>query len=167
MRRSTPLLNEIALLHAIHLVALAAWVATALGVQLVLSRARRTGRAADEVAARRRMQPALLAEHVALAVLVLSGFALLHHHGWGLGHARWIAVKVGLVVFLVLPLETIHALVCHRWIARGLRQTGAAGPFSRDLERGIGMDQMIRVLAIPLLGLGLPLILWLSVARPS
>jgi len=139
-------------------------VAIALGVQLALSRARRTRRPADELAARRRVQPALLAEHVALAVLVLSGFALLRHHGWGLGHARWIAVKVGLVVFLVLPLETIHALVCHRWIARGLRQTAAA--FSRDLERGIGMDDMIRVLAIPLLGLGLPLIVWLSVARP-
>ena len=64
-----------------------------------------------------------------------------------------------------VPLETIHALVCHRWIARGLRQTEAP-PFSKDLERGIGMDDMVRVLAIPLLGLGLPLIVWLSVAKP-
>jgi len=141
-------------------------VALALGVQLVLSRGRRSRRPADELEVRRRVQPALLAEHVALAVLLLSGFALLRLHGWGLGHARWIALKVGLVVFLVLPLETIHALVCHRWIARGLRQA-AAGSFSRDLERGIGMDDMIRVIAIPLLGLGLPLILWLSIARPS
>ena len=28
------------------------------------------------------------------------------------------------------------------------------------------MDDMVRVLAIPLLGLGLPLIVWLSVAKP-
>jgi hypothetical protein len=140
-------------------------VATALGVQAVLSRARRSGRPEDEVAARRRLQPALLAEHAALAVLLVSGLALLSHHGWGLGHARWLALKVGLVAFLIVPLETIHALVCHRWIARGLRQTRAL-PFSKDLERGIGMDDMVRVLAIPLLGLGLPLIVWLSVAKP-
>lgn len=137
----------------------------ALGIQLLLSRARRTGRPEDEVAARRRLQPALLAEHIALAVLLASGLALSRHHGWGLGHARWLALKVGLVAFLVVPLETIHAWVCHRWIARGLRQT-VAPPFSKDLERGIGMDDMIRVLAIPLLGLGLPLILWLSIAKP-
>lgn len=148
-----------------HLGALVAWVAIALGVQLVLSRARRGGRPPDEVAARRRLQPALLAEHGALALLLVSGVALLEHRGWGLGHARWIALKVGLVVFLVLPLESIHAVVCHRWIARGLRETGAV-PFSKELERGIGMDDMVRVLAIPLLGLGLPLIVWLSVAKP-
>jgi hypothetical protein len=140
-------------------------VATALGVQALLSRARRTGRPEDELAARRRLQPALVAEHVALAVLLVSGFALLKHHGWGLGHARWLAVKVGLVAFLVVPLETIHALACHRWIARGLRHTQAP-PFAKDLDRGVGMDDMIRVLAVPLLGLGLPLILWLSWAKP-
>jgi hypothetical protein len=117
------------------------------------------------VAARRRLDPALIAEHAALVVLLVSGFALLEHHGWGLGHARWLALKVGLVVFLVVPLEAIHAVACHRWIARGLRQTKAP-PFSKDLERGIGMDDMVRVLAVPLLGLGLPLILWLSIAQP-
>jgi len=140
-------------------------VVTALGIQLALSRARRSGRAQDEVGARRRLQPALAAEHAALAVVLVSGFALLRHHGWGLGHARWLALKLGLVAFLVVPLEAIHAYVCHAWIARGLRQTGAP-PFSKDLLRGVGMDDMIRVLAIPLLGLGLPLILWLSMAKP-
>src|SRR5207247_1122062 len=94
-----------ALLGAIHLGALLAWLVTALGVQVVLSRARRSGRAEDELAARRGLEPALLAEHAALFVLVLSGFALLKHHGWGLGHARWLALKVGLVAFLVVPLE--------------------------------------------------------------
>lgn len=132
---------------------------------MLLSRARRTGRALDELAARRRLQPALIAEHTALAVLLLSGFALLQHHDWGLGHARWLALKVGLVAFLLVPLEAFHAYVCHRWLARGLRQTGAP-PLSRDLERAIGMDDMIRVIAVPLLGLGLPLILWLSLAKP-
>jgi len=142
-----------------------AWLVTALAVQVLLSRARRTGRAEDEVAARRRLQPALVLEHTALAVLLVSGFALLRHHGWGLGHARWLALKVGLVAFLLVPLEAFHAYVCHRWLARALRQAPAP-PSSRDLERALGMDDMVRVLAVPLLGLGLPLILWLSLAKP-
>jgi hypothetical protein len=145
--------------------ALLAWVALAFGAQAVLSRARRAGVPGEELSARRRLQPALVAEHAALGLLILSGFALLRHHGWGLGHARWLALKMGLVAFLVVPLETIHAVVCHRWMARGLRQTQAP-PFSKDLERAIGMDDMVRVLAVPLLGLGLPLILWLSMFRP-
>jgi hypothetical protein len=145
--------------------ALLAWVAVAVGTQVALSLARRTGRPGEELAARRRLQRALVAEHAALGLLLLSGLALLGHHGWGLGHARWLALKIGLVAFLVLPLETIHGVICHRWMARGLRQTEAP-PFSKDLQRAIGMDDMVRVLAVPLLGLGLPLIVWLSVARP-
>jgi hypothetical protein len=140
-------------------------MSTALAVQLALVRARRGGLVDDELLARRRLQPALAAEHVALAVALASGLLLLRQHGWGLGHARWLALKLGLVLFLLVPLEAMHAYVCHAWIARGLRQAGA-GPFSKDLRRGIGMDDMLRVLAIPLLGLGLPLILWLSLAKP-
>jgi hypothetical protein len=59
----------------------------------------------------------------------------------------------------------MHAWVCHAWIRRGLRQT-AEPPFSKDLARGIGMDDMVRSLAVPLLGLALPLMAWLAVARP-
>ena len=59
----------------------------------------------------------------------------------------------------------MHAWVCHVWIARGLRQT-AAPPFSKDLARGIGMDDMIRALAAPLLGVAVPLIVWLSAKKP-
>ena len=69
------------------------------------------------------------------------------------------------MAFLVVPLESFHAYVCHGWLRRGLRQTQAP-PFSRDLERAIGMDDMVRVLAVPLFGLGLPLIIWLSIAKP-
>ena len=146
--------------------AFVAWVAAALGAQIVLSRARRTGRRAEgELRARRRLQPALVAEHAALALVLLSGLALLLHHGWGLGHARWLAVKLGLVAFLLVPLESFHAYVCHVWLARGLRQTQAP-PFSKDLDRAVGMDEMIRAIAVPLLGLGLPLVLWLSLGKP-
>jgi hypothetical protein len=69
------------------------------------------------------------------------------------------------VAFLVVPLEAFHAYVCHSWLARGLRLTPAAS-VSRDLERAVGMDDMIRVIGGLLLGLGLPLILWLSLAKP-
>jgi hypothetical protein len=85
--------------------------------------------------------------------------------GWGLGQARWLGLKLGLVAFLLVPLEAMHAYICHGWIARGLRETDAP-PFSKDLERGIGMDDMLRALAVPLLLLALPLLVWLSVKKP-
>jgi hypothetical protein len=107
----------------------------------------------------------LLVEHVSLAVCLLSGVLLMSQLGWGLGRARWLGVKLGLVVFLVLPLESMHAYVCHAWLARGLRLTPSP-PFARELTRGAGMEEMIRTLQLVLLGVGVPLLVWLSVAKP-
>lgn len=140
-------------------------MAAALGAQAVLLRARAGGDPQRELLARRRVRPLLAAEHAGLALALLAGVALLEVRGWGPGRARWLGLKLGLTVFLVLPLEAMHAWVCHVWIARGLRQTPSP-PFAKDLVRGIGMDDMIRALAVPLLGVGVPLIVWLSVAHP-
>ena len=145
--------------------ALAAWVGAALAAQVALRRARATGDPARELSARRSVRPLLAVEHLGLALALAAGFALLESRGWGFGRARWLGLKLGLTFFLVVPLEGMHAWVCHAWIARGLRQT-LAPPFSKDLERAIGMDDMIRALAAPLLGVGVPLIVWLSVAKP-
>ena len=145
--------------------ALAAWVGAALVAQVALWRARAGGHPGRELSARRRIRPWLAVEHAGLALALLAGLALLETRGWGPGRARWLGLKLGLTLFLVVPLEAMHAWVCHVWIARGLRQT-AAPPFSKDLARGIGMDDMIRVLAAPLLGIGVPLIVWLSVKHP-
>jgi len=79
--------------------------------------------------------------------------------------AAWLHLKLGLVAFLVVPLEGMHAYVCHVWIARGLRST-AAPPFAKDLARGLGMQEMIHALEVPLLGTGVPLLTWLSLAKP-
>lgn len=136
----------------------------ALAAQAVLLRAG-AGDPERQLAARRRVRPLLAAEHAGLALALVAGLALLEVRGWGPGRARWLGLKLGLTVFLVLPLEAMHAWVCHVWIARGLRQTPSP-PFSKDLVRGIGMDDMIRALAVPLLGVGVPLIVWLSVKRP-
>jgi hypothetical protein len=97
-------------------------------------------------------------------VLALAaGAALLHRH-WGLGHARWLAVKIGLTLFLLVPRSDA------RWIAtsgsRGLRRTSAP-PLSKDLVRGIGMDDMLRALAAPLLPISVPLLAWLSLRKPG
>jgi hypothetical protein len=104
-------------------------------------------------------------EHVAFALALLSGLLLMRSLGWGPGHPRWLGLKLGLVAFLVLPLEAFHAYVCHVWIGRGLRATPAP-PFSKELRRGLGMEEMVRTLRVPLLGVGLPLLIWLSVAKP-
>jgi hypothetical protein len=133
--------------------------------------------AAVTVSARRREGPAVFldalrrartlvaARHAAFVVALAAGLALMALRAWGLGHSRGLAVKIGLVVFLLVPMEAMHAWTWHGWIARGLRDSTAAA-FSRRLERGLGVDEMLRALAVPLLGLGLPLILWLSIARP-
>ena len=117
------------------------------------------------MAARRAVQPLLACEHISLAIGLLAGWLLMAWHGWGVGHSGWLAVKVGLTLFLIVPLEGMHAYVSHVWIARGLRRT-AAPPYAQELSRGIGMDGMLRALAVPLLGLALPLLVWLSLAKP-
>jgi hypothetical protein len=83
--------------------------------------------------------------------------------GLRLGQREWLDLKLGLVAFLVLPLEGMHAWVNHTWIARGVREPPA---FARDLERGVAMDDMLRTLSAVLLGVGVPLLVWLSVRRP-
>ena len=130
-----------------------------------LALARKPGVDAEALAARRRSHPLLLLEHASLLLLLVSGLLLMRHLGWGLGHARWLLAKLGLVAFLVVPLEAFHAWIAHVWIARGLRQTSAP-PFSKDLARGVAVQEMIATLAVPLLGTALPLLVWFSLARP-
>ncbi len=144
--------------------ALALWAALLLLSQSRLLAARRGGEA-RELAARLSLRRLLAAEHALLAVALATGLALMIGRGWAPRHARWFGLKLGLVVFLLIPLEAMHAYVTHVWIARGLRET-AAPPFSKDLARGIGMEDMLRALAIPLLGLAIPLLVWLSIFKP-
>ena len=128
-------------------------------------RAHATHDPGHELAARRRLQPRLAAEHVAFLLLLATGLLLMRDHGWSVTRARWLTLKLGLVVFLVVPFEAMHAFIAHGWIARGLARTQAP-PLAKDLARGIGVEEMLRTLAIPLLGIGLPLILWLSLRQP-
>ena len=118
-----------------------------------------------ELEARRRLHRWLALEHLALLVAFLAGGALLGLRGWGVGHARWLDLKLGLCAFLIVPLECMHAYVSHFWIGPGLRPAASASS-SKDLARGIGMDDMLRAIAAPLLALALPLLAWLSVRKP-
>ena len=139
-------------------------MAAALAAQGILLAARGGGEA-GQLAARRRLRPVVLVEHGAFVLALAAGLALLWHRHWGLGHARWLAVKIGLTVFLLVPLEAMHAWIAHVWIARGLGQTPAP-PLAKDLVRGIGMDDMLRALAAPLLAASVPLLAWLSLRKP-
>ncbi|MFI5184225.1 MAG: hypothetical protein ACHQNV_07500 [Vicinamibacteria bacterium] len=149
---------------AAHVASLLVWGIAAIGGQIAAARARSAG-PAPERAARQRLSKVLWLEHGAFAATLATGGLLMRSHGWGLGHARWLALKLGLVAFLVLPLEAMHAYIAHVWIARGLGES-AAPSVARDLERGLGIEEMLRALALPLLGFGLPLILWLSLRQP-
>lgn len=152
------------MLRAVHLGCVALWVVAAVAGQIVLWHARLGHDASRELRNRRRAQPLLAFEHVAFAALLISGAVLMLERGFSVGQPHWFGVKLGLIAFLFVPLEAMHAYVGHVWIARGLSET-VAPPFSKDLIRGIGMDDMVRTLALLLLGVAVPLVVWLSVAR--
>ena len=146
------------------------WPAAVVSSQARLRRARRRGIAARAGPARRRASRRSLAvEHAALAAALLTGFALMALHGWRPGYPRWLGIKLGLVVFLLLPLEAHARLGQPRAGSRARlpRQPPPPAPLSTELDRWIGMDDMVRTLAALLFGLALPLIVWLSVARPA
>ena len=103
-------------------------------------------------------------EHVLLLVALASGALLVETQGLGPAWARWLALKLGLVAFLVVPMEAMHAFVAHGWTEPGLRGTAASE--DRRVARGLGIEEMLRTLAIPLFGVGIPLILWLSFRKP-
>jgi hypothetical protein len=151
-------------LRAAHSGALAVWLVAGIGGQLASARGRRLGGARERLL-RRRLSSVVIAEHLALVLLLLSGVALMWRRGWSVDHARWLGLKLGLVAFLVAPLEGMHAWVAHVWIARGLVDQ-AKGAALKDCSRGLGIEEMLRTLALPLLGAAIPLLIWLSVARP-
>lgn len=157
--------SALPLLRTLHLAALAVWIGAGVASHVALARAASAGESPDGLTRRRRAQRLLVMEHAALVLALASGLLLMRSLGWGLGHARWLGVKLGLVTFLVVPLEAMHAYICHAWIARGLQQTQAP-PFSKDLVRGIGMEEMVRTLELLLLGIAVPALLWLSLAKP-
>jgi hypothetical protein len=143
----------------------AVWLAVLVAGHAEAARFRAGADRARELAARRRLQAVFAVKTLALAVALASGFLLLQASAASVGRSRWLLLKLGLVVFLVVPLEAMHAFILRAWIARGLAGTQAP-PFSRDLERGLGVEEMIRTLEVPLFGVGLPLLLWLSFSQP-
>jgi hypothetical protein len=98
-------------------------------------------------------------EHVFFFLLLATGAFLALRLGWGIGHARWFGVKLGLVVLLLIPLEGMHAYVCHVWLA-------VSPELPRELGRALGMREMIRTLEIVLLVPAIFVLVWLSLARP-
>jgi len=118
-----------------------------------------------EIRLRLRLNPLLVTEHVAFLLALVSGSLLAWSAGLLPSHAAWLGLKLGLVLFLVVPLEAMHAYMAHVWIARGLGRT-AGDSYDKDLSRGLGVEEMLRALALPLLGVALPLIAWLSFSKP-
>jgi hypothetical protein len=141
------------------------WLAAGVAGHVAQRGALSVGSASEELEARRRALAVFSVHHLAAAVAFASGFALMRLRGWSFSYPRWLAVKVGLTIFLVVPLVGMHAWVCRFWIAPGLAEMREKGA-SKRLGRGLSMDEMLRALALPLLGVAVPLMLWLSLARP-
>lgn len=129
-----------------------------------MTRARRAGPEA-ELRARRSWHGLRHAETAFLALAFAAGLVSMNAQGWRIGYPRWLSTKLGLVAFLLVPLEGFRVYVTLFWLGPGLRATKAP-PFAKDLERARSMEEMLGALSLPLLLLALPLILWLSWARP-
>jgi len=104
-------------------------------------------------------------DHVALGVAVVSGLLAMERLGWSPAWPRWFGVKLGLVLFLIIPLEAFQAWVALAWLGPGLEETPAP-PFSRRLERALSMQDMLWALSALLLGTAVPGLVWMSLARP-
>lgn len=102
-----------------------------------------------------RLRFLLSLEHGSLALGLLAGALLARELGWGIGRARWFDLKLGLVAFLLLPLEGMHAYVCHALILGGERR-----------DRGFRIEEMLRTLEGVVLFPGVVLIVWLSHVKP-
>jgi hypothetical protein len=144
--------------------ALALWLGAALAYVVRLLRGRR--RDPSEYLLTLRSAPALLhLRLVGLGAAVVSGLLAMDRLGWSPAWPRWFGVKLGLVLFLIIPLEAFQAWVGLAWLQPGLEETGAP-PFSRRLERALSMQDMLWALSALLLGVAVPGLFWLSLARP-
>ena len=104
-----------------------------------------------------RLRTLFTTEHASLLIALVSGLLLTRALGWPLGHARWFGAKLGLVVFLLIPLEGMHAFASHALILGGS---------DRRRERGFSVEEMVRTLEGVVLVPALLLMTWLSIARP-
>ena len=153
------------LVRFIHLAALALWLGAAFAYVVRLLRARRREPSAYLDALR--SAPALLhARLMGLGLAVVSGLWAMDRLGWSPAWPRWFGVKLGLVLFLIIPLEAFQAWVGLAWLGPGLEETGPTPPFSRRLERALSMQDMLWALSALLLGAAVPGLVWLSLARP-
>jgi hypothetical protein len=106
----------------------------------------------------------LVVEHLSFLVALTSGCLLMWRHGWGLGSRRWLALKVGLIVSLLIPIESFHAYICHVFLPAARRIVGPSGPV--QVARGLSLESIIGTIGLTLFALAVPLIFWLSLGRP-
>jgi hypothetical protein len=132
---------------------------------VLASRRARRSAAGPDLGLLKRAEPLRHVEVLAFAAALAAGFWLMSHHGYRLGYPRWLSAKLGLVAFLLTPLQAFRAYIQVAWLGPGLRGS-TPGSVSRELERALSMEEMLQALGAPLLLLGLPAILWLSYARP-
>jgi hypothetical protein len=102
---------------------------------------------------------------VVFVAFVVTGWLCMNMHGWGLGHAPWLSVKIGFVLFLFTPLEGFQAYVAHVFSPRARRLTGPVR--TRQVERADDLLAIIRTMATVLYPIAVPLCFWLAVYRPS
>jgi hypothetical protein len=147
----------------LHLGSLLVWVVSALAYLSRVLRGR--GNPAAFLEGLRKAPTLLHWRLVSLGVAVVSGTLAMDRLGWSPAWPRWFGVKLGLVLFLIVPLEAFQAWVGLAWLGPGLEETKEP-PFSRRLQRALSMQDMLFALSALLLGIAVPGLVWLSFKRP-
>src|SRR5262249_493204 len=98
--------DEVGLLPAAHFAALVGWLAAAVYPARAVARARRASPEA-ELAAHRRGRMWVRLAHAALPLLLATGVVLMARLGGGVGHPRWVGLKLRVGAFPPLPLAAM------------------------------------------------------------
>jgi len=141
------------------------WLAAGVAGHLAQREALDAASTPEELSVRRRALTLFGVHHLAALAAFGSGWFLMRLRGWSFGYPRWLAVKIGRTLLLLLPLVGMHAWVCRRWIAPGIAEAARTGG-SKRLARGLSMDEMLRAIGVPLVALAAALMFWLSLSRP-
>ncbi len=154
----------------IHLSAAIVWCASALGAfwYVIVAWWERRKLPEDQELVRRdewvrwHFLVVVILEHVSFLVLLPSGWYLMTSMGYKLAMG-WLAAKVAIVVFVLIPLEVFDIWLSHWQVPRThLRRVENPDAYARAVR----LHNIFLVVGMAVVGICIPAILWLVVFKP-
>ncbi len=164
------------LLLFVHLCAAIGWIGPAMGASwLVHVSAHQTRRHPDDAEAMRRdawvrryFNQVVALEHVAFAVLLVTGLMLGEAESWLRGGQAWLRWKVALMMLVFVPMEIID-LALTAWLQHADRRRASLpeGERGANAARAARWQDLFLRATIPPVTIGIPLTLYLAVVKPA